>query len=317
MNQIIVNQECLLDSYLPEKLLYRDREKTQLLSNLKNSVSTLVYGPFGSGKSCLVKNILKSINGKVFACYVDCSVYQTTYSILKEIVPRAQLIFCRSNYELLKELMKEIKQRKFVVCFDNFERLKDKDLIKKFLSLGITLVLITDSEENLSLLTEDVKFKLSIIKFQAYTTEQSFEILKDRAEKALAKWSYSDSILKKIADKINGNIALGINLLKQAAISAEARGKKVIEESDIPKVEEDCPFKLNRDEKVLLKILHEWKSLPASRLYEFYVQSIRHPKGERSFRNYMGSLCSKGLVKAIGEKRGRIYEVVEDAKSNC
>jgi hypothetical protein len=30
----------------------------------------------------------------------------------------------------------------------------------------------------------------------------------------------------------------------------------------------------------------------------------------------MGSLCSKGLVKAIGEKRGRIYEVVEDAKSD-
>jgi len=41
------------------------------------------------------------------------------------------------------------------------------------------------------------------------------------------------------------------------------------------------------------------------------LQSVRHPKSERSFRNYMESLCFKGLVKAIGEKRGRIYEIVE------
>jgi hypothetical protein len=30
----------------------------------------------------------------------------------------------------------------------------------------------------------------------------------------------------------------------------------------------------------------------------------------------MESLCSKGLAKAIGDKRGRIYEVVEDVKGN-
>jgi len=62
--------------------------------------------------------------------------------------------------------------------------------------------------------------------------------------------------------------------------------------------------------------LQQWKSLPASILYDFYVQNTRHPKGERSFRNYMENLCSKGLVKAIGEKRGRIYEVVGYVKSN-
>jgi len=51
--------------------------------------------------------------------------------------------------------------------------------------------------------------------------------------------------------------------------------------------------------------------LPARRLYDFYIQNTRHPKSERSFRNYMESLCSKGLVKAIGEKRGRVYEILE------
>jgi len=102
------------------------------------------------------------------------------------------------------------------------------------------------------------------------------------------------------------------------ALKAESENKKTIEESDI-QINNDCPPKLNHDEKILLKILEEWKSLPASRLYDFYVQNTRHPKGERSFRNYMENLCSKGLVRAIGEKRGRIYEIVEgdlDSQSN-
>lgn len=61
-----------------------------------------------------------------------------------------------------------------------------------------------------------------------------------------------------------------------------------------------------------MKILEEWRSLPASRLFDFYVQRARYPKGQRSFRNYMENLCAKGLVKAVGDKRGRIYEIVDD-----
>lgn len=312
---IITNSEYLSETYSPEKLLHREKEKSQLLNNLKNSVSTLVYGVSGSGKSSLVKHVLKQVDNKVFTAYIDCAVYQTTYSILKEIVPRAQFILCRSNYELLKELRRELKKRKFIVCLDNYEKLKDKDLIKKFLLLGLTLVLITDNEENLLLLTEDVRAKLSRIKLQPYTTDQTFDILKHRAEKALAKWTYTDAIIRKIAERVKGNITLGINLLKLAALNAENEGKKAIEESDIPEVE-DCPVKLSSDERLLLKILKEWKSLPASRLYDFYVRSLRYPKGQRSFRNYMQSLCLKGLVRAIGEKRGRIYEIVDENASS-
>jgi len=91
--------------------------------------------------------------------------------------------------------MKQVKKRKFVVCLDHFESMKDYSLITKFLSMGICIVLIWDAEENFSLLTEN-------------------------------------------------------------------KGKRAIEDSDIPEIE-DCPVKLSVDEKVLLKILQEWKSLPA------------------------------------------------------
>jgi Cdc6-like AAA superfamily ATPase len=311
--EILANAEVLSHSYMPEKLLHRENELAQLKHNLQNYVSTFVTGSCGSGKTTLVKKALLNFNNskKSCACYIDCAVYQTTYSILKEIVPRSEFIFYRSNYELVKELMKHAKERKFVVCLDNFEDVKEYSLVAKFLSMGVCVIVISDSEENFSLLSENVRSNIpSIIRLPSYSNEQTFEILKDRAEKALAKWMYTDAIIKRIADSVKGNIALGINALKVAALNAESRNKKAVEESDIPEIE-DCPIKLSVDEKILLKILQEWKSLPASRLYDFYVQSARHPKGERSFRNYTESLCSKGLAKAIGEKRGRVYEIIE------
>jgi hypothetical protein len=103
-----------------------------------------------------------------------------------------------------------------------------------------------------------------------------------------------------------------INALKVAALKAESEGKSSIEFRDIPEMPGNCPLKLGQDEKLLLKILKEFKSLPAGDLYELYTKRARYPKGERSFRSYMRRLCLKGLVRALGDKRGRIYEAVKE-----
>jgi len=167
----------------------------------------------------------------------------------------------------------------FAVCFDNFEKLKDKDLIARLMSLNLCVVLISDEDENFSLLSQNVRSNIpSIIRLKSYTIEQSFSILKDRAEKALVKWSYTDDVIKKIAEKIKGNISLGINALKVAALKAESENRRAIEEKDIL-INNDCPPKLTFDEKIILGVLKEWKILPASRLYDFCVQRCRHPKG--------------------------------------
>jgi hypothetical protein len=45
----------------------------------------------------------------------------------------------------------------------------------------------------------------------------------------------------------------------------------------------------------------------------FLIKSFRrarHPKSRRSFRNYMQNLCAMGFVRNVGEKRGRVYEIV-------
>jgi len=318
MNQkIIVNVEALSQSFIPEKILHREKELAQLSDNLQNFVSTTIIGSCGFGKTTLVKRTVQNFNNskKGHACYVDCTVYQTTYSVLKEIIPKSEFVLYRSNYELIKELLKQTKERKFAICLDNFEHLKEKELIAKFMTIGLSVILVSDNEENFSSLSENIRSNIpSIIRLSNYSAEQAFDILKDRAEKALAKWTYSDSVIKKIAERIKGNIALGINALKLAALKAESENKKAVEESDVPEISNDCPAKLSEDERVLLNILKEWKSLPSCRLYAFYREHARHPKGERAFRNYMQSLCTKNLAKAIGDKRGRIYEIVESGQ---
>ncbi|MDH5733089.1 MAG: hypothetical protein OEY88_04820 [Candidatus Bathyarchaeota archaeon] len=69
---------------------------------------------------------------------------------------------------------------------------------------------------------------------------------------------------------------------------------------------------MSADERILVNILREQKSLASNALDGFYSQRAWHPKSRRSFRNYMQNLCTMGLVRNLGEKRGRVYEIVNE-----
>jgi len=318
-DKIVINPEVLSQLYLPQKLLHREKEYSSLLNNLTNHINTFIIGKCGSGKTTLLRKALADFNSsrQGQAHYIDCSVFQTTYSVLKEIIPKSEFVLYRSNYELTKELLKQIRDRKFAVGLDSFENLQKKELIAKFMSLGLNVILASENEDSFFSLSENVRSNIpSMIKLADYSNGQTFDILKDRTDKALAKWGCSEVLIKKIAEKVKGNIALGISTLKVAAFNAENAKKRAIEEGDVPEIDLDCPEELSKDEKILLKVLQQWKTLSSSRLFTFYRENAKNPKGDRAFRNYMQSLCSKNLVKAMGDKRGRSYEIVESDESN-
>lgn len=68
---------------------------------------------------------------------------------------------------------------------------------------------------------------------------------------------------------------------------------------------------LSEDDSTILQILKEKKRIASGVLYNLYCEHSEYPKGGRSFRNYMEVLCKKGLVKSIGDKRGRLYQIME------
>lgn len=317
MKSILINPKVLSHLHIPEKILHREKEKSQLLTCLRNSTNAFLYAPSGSGKTLMIKKAIQDFNetSRAKAIYIDCSLYQTTNAIFHEILLALNcIVTSKSNYELTKRLKAKIRNldSTLTICLDHFEHLKEIETLTRILSLGLNLIMIAETYDSYRKLNQTIKAAItSVIEIPSYTTEQVFEILMEKAEEALEKYTYSEETLRKIAEASSGNVTLALNLLKSQALKAESEGKSSIDETEF-NFEKDCPNdKLSEDEKVLLKILKEWKSLPAGRLFDLYRERARYPKGERSFRNYMQNLCLKGLVKGINEKRGRIYEFVE------
>lgn len=318
-SKILINPEALSQSYVPEKLSHREKEFTQL-SNAIGLAHTFVHGSIGSGKTLLLKHIIENYNAKknARAIYIDCSLYQTTNAIFHEILMSLNsIVSSKSNYELTKRLKTKVRRLDcpVTVCLDHFEHLKEVEAVNRILSLGLGLVIVSETSDAYRRLSAIAKSNIAnIIGIPSYTIDQAFDILKERAEQVLEQYSYSEDTIRKIAQISQGNITLAFVILKTLALKAESQDKKSIDDVQFS-FEVDCPDEnLSRDEKLIVKILEEWKSLPSSRVYDFYTEKARHPKGRRSFRNYMQSLCAMGLVRIIGKKRGRIYEIVEQPR---
>jgi len=317
-SRIIANPEVLSESHIPENILHREKELAHL-SNATSVVNTFIHGPSGSGKTLLVKKVIEDFNTrrKGIAIYIDCCLYQTTNAIFHEILLSLNtIVSSKSNYDLTKRLKAKMRNLDsgLTICLDHFERLKEIETVNRLLSLEVKLILVSENLETYRKLNAIGKANITnIIEIQNYSEDQAFGILLDRAREALEGGAYSEDTIRKIIQNSSGNITLGLNLLKALALKAENEGKDLIDNIEY-EYEVDCEHEeLGADERILVGILRDQKTLASNALYGFYSQKARFPKGERSFRNYMQNLCLKGLVKSVGEKRGRIYEIIEQA----
>ena len=309
---IIVNIDALSVDYLPKHLLHREKELQQLMNNIKNRVNCMVLGPVGSGKTTLVKKAILDLTEDIR--YVDCTLYDTPFSVLMEVVPSAKLVLQRSIYELIKRLSKEANKKKLWICFDNFVRLKDVGIISKVMSVGVSIVLIGNIAQDAEVLNKNALSNIPcLVKLPDYTVEQSLAILKARAKDALVESAYTKEFLREISERTKGNMALAIGLLRTAALKAQNEGRELIEVADLAEIPYSLnnPSNLGSDERILLEILKERKRLSGGELFELYKEQTGSQRGERSFRNYMEALCAKGLVEATGINRWRKYRLVE------
>jgi Cdc6-like AAA superfamily ATPase len=318
-SNITVNPHVLSHDFVPDKLLHREKELAELSATL-GFVNSFVYGNAGIGKTLLARKIIEnSISTKgTRAVYIDASLYQTTNAVFTEILTSlGNIVTSKSNYDLTKRLQAKLRHLdcRVTVCVDHLERLKEIETLDRILSLGLKLMIIAESKESYRRLSPQARAQITnLVGIPTYSSDQVFDILQERTKEALAEYTYSEETIRKMADLSQGNVTLALNLLKSLVLKAESEGKSSIDKVEL-NYEVDCPDdNLSRDERILLKILEEWKSLPSSRLFAFYREKAHYPKGERSFRSYMKNLCLQGLVKNVGDKRGRVYEIVEQTR---
>lgn len=284
----------------------RDQEKALILGYLKNSVNTVVYGPSGIGKTTLIKSVIEEINNSFGqAIYVDCSLYQTANAVLREILlSLGSVIASKSNYELSKRLKERTKKVKLFVVLDHFQDLKSNDILNILLGLNFCICLVADSFGSYRVIDINLRTKIAnIVKVEKPTNNEISDILKDSVH------SVSDEIIQKIVEKCQSNLTLALNMLK--IMEANQGRISLLEQHDF----DETDYKsLDEDHSTILHILKQQRRIPSGELFSLYCENSESPKSERSFRNFMQILCRQGLVRSIGDKRGRVYEILEVKK---
>jgi replication-associated recombination protein RarA len=281
----------------------RNEEKSRLFNSLKNSINTLVFGPHGIGKTTLIKTVAEEYNSKFGqAIYIDCSLYQTANAILREILlSLGSVIASKSNYELAKRLNEKTRKLKLVIFLDHFENLRNYEILSLLLGLGFCLCLVSDSFESYRKMNLTLRSKIAnLMKIEKLSRDQISEIVKERIDPTV-----SDELLHKVMEKSDGNLTLTLNVLRSVEVN---QGKSDIE---LMGSENTLSNISNEDYSVILQILRQQKRFPSGELYSLYSDKSEFPKSERSFRKYMQALCKQGLVRSIGDKKGRSYELIE------
>ena len=102
------NKQALSPHFVPETLLYREKEIRELMSatapalqNQKPS-NVFIYGKTGSGKTCVTKHVLQKLreegSADVCSVYMNCRVYDSRYKVLQKTITSFCPDFAKTGY---------------------------------------------------------------------------------------------------------------------------------------------------------------------------------------------------------------------------
>ena len=252
---VIDNPEPLDFDYVPKELVCRQIYQNQLAARFssidkpESSCRAVITGPVGSGKTVLVKTFCRDlqrhlINRRtIIVAHVNCRNASTSTRVVQRILhaidpghPDRGL----SIGELLLSLRKLTRRNSshLIVILDEVDHMLRKsgdDILYQLLRIDEdqegkgTLSLILISQEQILDVLETAVIsrmgKTNLIKIPSYNEDELHSIALQRAELALVKGSYTEEIIRLIAQKSApiGDARLAIELLKAAAEACEIR----------------------------------------------------------------------------------------------
>ncbi len=275
----IFKDERKLDiNFIPDTLPHRNKELS-LLSQLfltlltnPNEISrkVLVTGRTGIGKTVTVKffgNLLvkaaKKKDISISYIHVNCRKERTSYKVMIKIIRSINKSFPKRGYspqdllEIIDDFLNTHNLHILIILDElNYLINNDNDLIYSLTRLNddsynvpqrISLIGIVRDVSCINNLDNSTLSTLqrNIIRFENYTNEQIFDILKYRAEISFKKNVLSDELIEMISDivSLNGDIRYGLNLLWKAGKIAENKNLKLISSECIRLANQDMvPF---------------------------------------------------------------------------
>ncbi len=344
---IFRNEEALMPNYLPDSVLHRQREISEIAYALRNiprgkkPENMLLTGPTGTGKTTCARHVLRELSDytqRAVPIYVNCWEYSTRFSILNLVVTKLGEILPRRGIAV-DEIVDRISQicklenKVPVLVLDEIDRLlisahgEEKllyDIARSSENFGVNfgLIGITNNESFQSLLDPRVKSSLSFVhmKIDRYSPAQLKDILRARADIAFSPSSIDSEVVPVCAAmgaKHGGDARVSITALWKAGRHAEKRGARKVLVEDARSVASEVleeikkqDFALLTDiEKEIVKIVRDnGGKIESGPLYEKLAK-----KGieDRNARNYISKLLAGEFLKAedVQKKLGRTREI--------
>ncbi len=260
----IFKDESKLDiNFIPKKLPHRNKELS-LLSQLfltlltnpnKTSRKILIMGKTGIGKTVTVKifgEMLREASEKrnilIKYVHINCRKERTSYKVLIKIIRSLNKNFPKRGYspqdllEIINDLLNSQNLHLLIVLDElNYLIRNDRDLIYSLTRLNddsfnlpqrLSIIGIVRDISCINNLDNSTLSTLqrNIIRFNDYSSEQIFDILKYRADISFREQVISDDLIEMISDIvfIKGDIRYGLNLLWKASVIAESKNLKSI-----------------------------------------------------------------------------------------
>ena len=260
----IFKDESKLDiNFIPNRLPHRNKELS-LLSQLfltlltnpnKTSRKILITGKTGIGKTVTVKvfgEMLREASEKrnvlIKYIHINCRKERTSYKVLIKIIRSLNKSFPKRGYspqdllEIINDLLNSQNLHLLIVLDElNYLISNDRDLIYSLTRLNddsfnlpqrLSIIGIVRDISCINNLDNSTLSTLqrNIIRFNNYSSEQIFDILKYRTGISFRENVISDDLIEMISDIvfIKGDIRYGLNLLWKAAKIAESKNLKSI-----------------------------------------------------------------------------------------
>lgn len=251
--------------HLPDHFPHRDNQLNSIRYALKPAVrggrplNCLLYGPPGTGKTSAALKIfdeLKEYTDKVVTVKVNCQIDSTRFAVISRLYksvlniapPASGVSFNRIFDKLVKKLIDTDKV--LIVVLDDinylfYEGHADEVMYsllrahEQYPGSKIGVIAIVNDPEVIYAFDKRVSsvFLPEEIEFPRYEWSEIDDILADRIQRGFFAGVVAADVRSVMSDYVseNGDLRVGIDLMKRSGLNAEKRSSRKIETEDVNK----------------------------------------------------------------------------------
>lgn len=160
---MITDARVLQQEFIPREVQHRDNEVNYLSSILEpitdgqSAEPILLYGPSGTGKTCIAQFILERLRENVVEldtqyvnCWEDYTRFKTLYQLLDGVGKTYDIHRQSTPRDLLVDRLRDYGGPHYVAILDEIDQLQSKDILYDLYRIpNLSIILIANREEDL------------------------------------------------------------------------------------------------------------------------------------------------------------------------